>query len=85
MVNCESRAKSAKVQELVNNLVGKLWLSDGQFAYNIGTQGRRNDEFDASVVTEVGQWMKRHPDAITDTAPLASPAPARQRSRPPRD
>ena len=75
-VNRSAGAKSAKVQELVNNLVGTV-ASDGQFAYNIGPKGDGTiDEFDASVVTEVGQWMKRHPDAITGARPTWFPAPA---------
>ena len=75
-VNRSGGAKSAKVQELVNNLVGTV-ASDGQFAYNIGPKGDGTiDEFDASVVTEVGQWMKRHPDAITGARPTWFPAPA---------
>ena len=51
--------------------------SGGQFAYNIGPKGDGTiDAFDSGVVTEVGQWMARHPDAITGARPTWFPAPS---------
>ena len=74
--NRDNSAKSYKERELVNNLIGTV-ASGGQFAYNIGPKGDGTiDAFDTGVVTEVGQWMQRHPDAITGARPTWYPAPA---------
>ena len=74
--NRDDSAKSYKERELVNNLIGTV-ASGGQFAYNIGPKGDGTIEaFDAGVVTDVGQWMQRHPDAITGARPTWYPAPA---------
>lgn len=67
--------KGTKIHELVSNLVGTI-ASGGQFAYNIGPKGDGTiEEFDTSVVTEVGSWLKRHPDALTGARPTWFPAP----------
>ena len=74
--NRDESAKSYKERELVNNLIGTV-ASGGQFAYNIGPKGDGTiDAFDSGVVTEVGQWMARHPDAITGARPTWFPAPS---------
>ena len=73
--NRDDNAKSYKKRELVNNLIGTI-ASGGQFAYNIGPKGDGTiDPFDADVVTDVGQWMARHPNAITGARPTWYPAP----------
>ena len=73
--NRDESAKSYKERELINNLIGTV-ASGGQFAYNIGPKGDGTiDAFDSGVVTEVGQWMARHPDAITGARPTWYPAP----------
>ena len=80
MGNRDESAKSYKERELVNNLIGTV-ASGGQFAYNIGPKGDGTiDAFDSGVVTEVGQWMQRHPTPSQERARRGSPPPPGARS-----
>ncbi|WP_194165082.1 alpha-L-fucosidase [Pseudactinotalea sp. HY160] len=54
-----------KSQEAITSLVTVI-SGGGQFAYNIGPKGDGSfDPFDQQVLDNIGDWMDRHPSAIT--------------------
>lgn len=54
-----------KSQEAISALVTVI-SGGGQFAYNIGPKGDGSfDPFDQQVLDNIGDWMDRHPGAIT--------------------
>ncbi len=68
-MNRDDSAKSQRTRA-INNLIGTV--KDSRLRRRPGTI----DAFDSGVVTEVGQWMARHPDAITgERAPDVVPRP----------
>lgn len=61
----------AAIDDLINVTTG-----GGQFAYNLGPMpSGAIDPFDAAVMDGIGQWMQRHPRAITGARPTWLPIP----------
>ena len=61
------------INRTVDNLVNSV-ASNGQFDFNVGPKGDGSfDPFDQKVLDGVGQWMGRHPDAITGARPTWLP------------